>query len=66
MKQEHIFVTITEGEIVPYGNLKTLVETLGADAKYHSVRRAVAAHGKAEVDGVEIRKLYVIRGIKNG
>ena len=66
MKPEHIFVTIKEDEIVPYGNLKTLSETIGQGEKYHSIRRAVANHGKAEVDGFEIRKLYVVRGIKNG
>lgn len=66
MKPEHIFVTVKEGEIIPYGNLKTLAETIGQGDKYHSLRRAVANHGKAEVDGFEIRKLYVVRGIKNG
>ena len=70
----HIFVTVQGDEIVPYGNLKTLVETIGLGEKYQTIRRKIHEHGKAvlefgegsEAGSMTIRKLFIIRGTKKG
>ena len=66
MKTDHVFTTTIGDEMVGYGNLKLLLQTIGSHQKYYSVRRTIAKNGEALVDGVLIKKLPVIRGTKNG
>lgn len=64
MKSDHIFMTIIEGKMIGYGNLKILTETIGYYKKYHTIRRALASNGEVQMDEILIKRIRVIRGTK--
>lgn len=62
MKKDVIYILVDGEEVQPFGNLKTLLESIRSQNKYSTVwRKLKAGDGRAEIGVYKIHRSEVIR-----
>lgn len=62
MRRDLVYLLIDEGEVHPFGNLKTLLETVHLEGKYSTIWRLLEkGDGEAEYGPYIIQRRPVIR-----